>query len=974
MAARKKPRPVHQGKSRSRAAASPPRKQTARAAKEPGRAGRITVVGVGASAGGLEAFTELLGNLSDDTGMAFVLLSHLGDASFLSDLLSRATAMPVRQVGQRTPVEPNHVYVIPPLKYLTIRDGVLTSHPLGSERRPVMVIDHFLLSLAEDQKDRAIGVILSGTGSDGTLGLAAIRGQGGLAFVQDFRSALYADMPSHAASNDGCSDFVLPPGEIAKELGRIARHPLAGDAAAAEVADASELDELLELVQAGAGLDFREYKPATVHRRVTRRMLLNDFHTLPEYVSYARSNPEEIDALHRDILINVTGFFRDPGAFDFLSRKVLPGMVGPDDSKSPIRVWVSGCSTGEEAYTIAILLSEALAKAKSGRRVQIFATDVSEASIRRAREGIYPANIAADVSRARLNRFFVDVNGFYQVKQFVRDMCVFAVQNVIRDAPFSRMDLISCRNLLIYLGSRLQERALATFHYALKPGAFLLLGVSETPGASDLFRQIDKKQRVFMRQDAGDLPTLNLETGFRTRPERHLALPGTGPEDKSDLGREIDRLLVDRWGPAGVLVDSRFDVVEFRGNTGMFLEPAPGRASLNLLRMARESFSTDLRGALQEAHSKGAPVRRDRIRLRTETGEVTVGFEVVPLGKPRFPERHYLVVFQVFSKEEPPAGKPARTKSRASAAENEIGSLRHELVSTRADLRAVIEELEHKNEDLQSANEEILSANEELQSTNEELETAKEELQATNEELTTVNQELNNRNADLDEANNDLVNLLGSVDVIILMIGNDLSIRRFTPNAREVMRLIPTDVGRPLADIKSHLEVSNLEKRILRVIRTMSAEQMEVQDGQGRWYTMRIRPYRTADNRIDGAVLTLVDVTDAEEALRLLLEDTPDFILDIEPMGRVLFINRTLVSLAKEVETGENFLDYLKPKGKPAARACLERVARTGTTAEFRTQGVAGKDPGQRMATRVSAVKKDGVIRALAVKTGGPAL
>ena len=946
------------------------------------KTGSIPVVGIGASAGGLEAFTEVLKNLPDDTGMAFVLISHLGDSSLLSELLGRTTRMPVRQVDRKTPVEPNHVYVIPPRKYLTVKNGALTSRPIASGRRPAMVIDHFLLSLAEDQQDRAIGVILSGTGSDGTLGLAAVRARGGIAFVQEPRSAVYPDMPRHAASDANSSDFVLRPAKIAAELARMAHHPsLRGPAPAlpgARPPDAPGLSPLFELLQATTGMDFHEYKPATIERRVSRRMLLHNVHALSDYLDYIRRNPEEIEALYQDILITVTGFFRDPRTYDFLSRKIISGIVKGRDPHTPIRIWVPACATGEETYSIAICLLEEMGKMRSGAPVQIFATDVSEMAIRKAREGRYPSGIRDQVTPERLGRFFVEIDGFYQVKQGIRDLCVFAVQNVVKDPPFSKMDLISCRNLLIYLGQGLQQRALTAFHYALKPGGILMLGSSETVSATpELFEQPDNKIRIFRKLETSRRPIFDLEPA-RGSKAGSMSSPTQAVSAGPNLGREFDRILVDQYAPPAVLLDSRFEILQLRGDTRLFLQPAPGRASLNILRMARESLVGDLKTALLESRSKGKLIRKQGIVFDSEAGGRTVSFEVIPLGKQGPAQRHYLLVFKTATA--PPQSLQTGKRKRAVSAPGlEIESLQQELLSTRADLQSMITDMEQTNEDLQSANEEVLSANEELQSTNEELETSKEELQATNEELTTVNEELNNRNVDLDTVNNDLINLLASVNVIIVMIGNDLSIRRYTPNAERIMHLIPSDIGRPLTDIRTRLEVPDLDSRVMRVMRDMAAEEQEVQDSDRRWYSMRIRPYRTIDNRIDGAVLTLVDIDDlkrnrdllheSESALRLLVDDLPDFILRAEPLGQVLFINRNVASLAPAFVVGESFFDLLDSGDVKTARRCMQDVISSRDAGEFPASGIAFKKKGTKQVNHILPIIAGGTVMALAVKT-----
>ncbi len=875
-----------------------------------GREDLIPIVGVGASAGGLEAFTQLLAGLPADTGMAFVLVSHLSHQhkSMLTELLSRSTPMLVTQVMKPAKLEPNHVYVIPPNRDLVISDGYIKSKAIADPQRPHMAIDYFFRSLAANRGSRAIAVVLSGTGTDGTLGLAAIKAEGGVTFVQDEKSARYPDMPRSAGRGATAADFVLPPEGISAELTRIARHPYVNEARIARVPEPSgqredEIGKIFTLVRGVTGIDFSHYKPATIKRRISRRMLLHRIESLAQYVKHLRANPEEVESLYHDLLINVTGFFRDPDTFDVLRKKILPKILKNRPPDAPVRVWTPGCATGEETYSIAISLLEALESLGSSPPLQIFGTDVSPVAIRKARDGVYPHNIAMDVSPQRLRRFFVKTADGYQISKGARDLCVFAPQNICKDPPFSRLDLISCRNVLIYLGPALQQRVLATFHYALKPAGFLLLGTSETAGASsELFDVADKKHKIYSKRQTAGQPHFEF-VGRDLEIANRLAAKSIPSQARAaaDLTSETDRLILSKYTPAGVVINEALDIIQFRGQTSAFLEPAQGEASLSLPKMVRQGLLMDLRAAIHQARHTRHAVRKENLRVRLNGGIRQVSLEVVPLTTAKLPEDYYLVLFeQKAAPDSPPpvpAGRSRKGDARLKAAEHETAALREELASTQADLHAIIEEQEAGNEELQSANEEVLSSNEELQSTNEELETAKEELQATNEELTTVNEEMQNRNAELSLLNNDLVNLIGSVDIGILMLGTDLRIRRFTPAAQRVMNLIPGDVGRPLSDIKSNLHHLSLEDMINEVIDTMNAKELEVQDHLGRWYSMRIRPYKTLDNKIDGAVVVLVDINDLKRAFVKLGLLSRLFMVGVDPVlihdieGRILQVN-----------------------------------------------------------------------------------
>jgi two-component system CheB/CheR fusion protein len=735
----------------------------------PRRPAPFPIVGVGASAGGLEAFRQLLGALPADTGMGYVLVQHLDPRheSVLAGLLSQATKMPVSEVKGDVRVEPNRVYVIPPTQDIGIVDGILELVPRSESGRLHMPIDLFLRTLAESQGSQGIGVVLSGTASDGTLGLKAIKAEGGIAFAQEPSSAQFDGMPRSAIAA-GCVDFVLPPEEIAQELTRLGRHPYMAPgerpvlpglarAPAREEDDRTGLDRILSLLKKGAGADFGAYKKTTLRRRIARRMVVNRIETLDAYARHLEGDASEVQALYQDCLIGVTSFFRDPDVFGALSEQVFPLLLDDRPSGAPIRVWVPGCATGEEAYSIAIGLLERAAGVASNPSFQIFATDLSERALDTARAGLYPENIAQDVSAERLRRFFTKVDGRYRISKDIREMCVFAHHDLADSPPFSRMDLISCRNVLIYMEPRLQEKVFAKFHYALNPGGFLVLGTSESLGAAAAFlTPLDEKRRIYARKKTATAPHVLFPAGTRGAEERTMNVPLTPRAAvPSGIPAEADQVLLSRYAPASVVVDDGLDILEFRGDTHPFLEHGRGQASLNLIRMARKGLVLELRQTIQEARRKNAPSRKEGLRIRYRGQLRDVNLEVLPLTGAA--ERCLLVVFETPSGPRMPGSRAAPSKHRTVAAGNrETARLRQETEHAAQLLQKVVEEHDAALEELQSSNEEAVSGNEELQSVNEELQTAKEEIQSANQELGTLNRELEERNVQLGQANDAL--------------------------------------------------------------------------------------------------------------------------------------------------------------------------------------------------------------------------
>ena len=841
------------------------------------------IAAIGASAGGIEAFYELVKNLAPDTGMAFVLIQHLDPKhhSILTDLVSKQTVMPVKEVTDSMRVEPNHVYVIPPNASMTISDHTLQLGPREESRGIHMPIDRFMRSLAEAQGNSAVGVILSGSGTDGTLGMAEIQAQGGVTFAQDEPSAMYGSMPRSAA-NAGCVDYVLPPKAIARELARISHHPYVARPAAETdelvTAENNDLNTIFQLLRRSTGVDFTHYRRTTILRRIQRRLVVHKIDKLPDYVRHIQTHPVEIKALYQDMLINVTSFFRNPPLFDALKSQVFPALVKNRTSDTPLRIWTPGCASGEETYSIAIALLEYFADKGIQVPIQLFGTDISESSIARARNGAYPENIQGDVSAERLHRFFNKVDGRYRISKSIRDMCIFAQHNLLSDPPFSQMDLICCRNVLIYLEPILQSKVISLFHYAMRPGGYLVLGTSEGIGtATTLFATVDRAYKIFSNKATG--PRQVVTFSLNRQPEiggyGNFRLPTKQPEtgwNYIEAQKEFDRRLLSKYAPATVFINEDLEIIHTRGNVSRYLKLAPGRASLSILKMAREGLLIDLRNAISRAKKKNTPVLKHNVQIKNGNGNGVSGasdstrlvnFEVIPISVGNLKELYFMVVFQDVQPaplRKSPSRRTAAVEEDLESATGRIAKLEQELAATREYLQSVIETQEATNKELQSANEEILSSNEELQSTNEELETAKEELQSANEELSTVNDELRDRNVQVTQVNNDVTNLLSSIDIAVVMVGNDLTIRRFTPRAGTILGLLPGDVGRPFLNINPNIEIPDFQKIVLQVLSTSQTTEKEVSGPDGTRYQLRILPYVTMENKMDGAVIMLVDI------------------------------------------------------------------------------------------------------------------
>jgi two-component system CheB/CheR fusion protein len=870
------------------------------------KARSLTVVGIGASAGGLEAFTQLLKNLPPSTGMAFVLVQHLEPThpSHLSDILSKITRMPVTEVHDGLRVEPDQVYVIPPNANMAISHGVLRLTPRGESRGAHLPIDFFLRSLAQDRNRHSIGVILSGTGTDGTLGLAEIKSVGGITFAQDEASAKYPAMPLSAVA-EGYVDLVLPPEAISRELARIGGHPYL----VAAVADGKdpvfagcekEFTRIIDILHASSGVDFTLYRDTTMKRRILRRMALVKQETLPDYLAQLENDPLEAGTLYRDILIHVTRFFRDAKAFEALSVAALPAIWKAKSAEETIRVWVAGCATGEEAYSLAIILCEFQDGREIRRPLRIFASDISESpSLDKARAALYPENIENDVSPERLRRFFTKESGGYRINKDIRDICIFAKHDVTADPPFARLDLISCRNVLIYLSAPLQRRIIPSFHYALNEGGFLILGNSETIGRdTDLFADVDTQHRIYTRKMASlRLPILSSKGRRTDAPVK----PGiiSRPATTSDFQQAADRLVIRRFAPPGVLVNKDMDILQFRGRTSPFLEPPQGGSALNIDTMAQASLSLEIRRALLECGKTGLPVLWKNSGIMHGGTVRLVKVEVHPVRLPAANESCFLVLFEAVEavetveaaettedieavesiqsagtpkKADNPASPQSIRSPRSGPDEEMITVLRSELAAARDYLQTVREHAEAVNEELKASGEEMESSNEELQSTNEELETAKEELQSGNEELATMNEELRTRNLEQAQLNDDLSNLLGSVQIPILILGGDLRLRRFTPAAEKMLHLTGADVGRAISTLKSFNPDLDLGKSVSDVVASQEPSVTDLRGQDGRWYALRLHPYRTSDGKIDGVVAVFLDIDEIKNTQQRLQE------------------------------------------------------------------------------------------------------
>ncbi|HSF19534.1 MAG TPA: chemotaxis protein CheB [Vicinamibacteria bacterium] len=906
------------------------------------------IVGVGASAGGLEALGDLFASIHID-GMAFVIVQHLAPdhESLLAELLSRSSKISVTTAADEVRVEPNHAYVIPPNTDLGIMHGVVHLIEARSGHGPRQPIDFFFRSLAEDQGSSSIGIILSGTGTDGTLGLKAIKAAGGLTFVQEPSSAKYDGMPRSALAS-GHADYCLAPREIAEELTRISRHPalaLLPKPPTPAPAVQEQLGKLFFLVRSEFGNDLTSYKLSTLERRIERRMTMHKIATLRDYLKFVQSSPQELAALYKDMLITVTNFFRDHEPFEALKDRVFPRLIEERGPNAPIRVWVPACATGEEAYSIAICLLEFLEKKGSDSRVQIFGTDIDVDSIQHARRGVYPQNIALDVSADRLNRFFVKKDNDYQVSRRVRDTVVFSNQNILKDAPFSRLDLVSCRNLLIYLQPSAQRKVLRTLHYSLNPIGFLLLGTSESVGDSpDLFSLVDRRTKLYARKPFASSGALDIAFGMPATPD--VAQPAAATRPIVNLQTLSDRKVLELYGPPGVIVNEHLEILHFRGHTGAYLDPMPGAASFNVLRLARPELHMELKRAINRGLSEQVRVMTE-VTFHHDGKASAVALDVVPIQEPETKTRCLLVMFHELTppKEVPVVAVDGDVAPSLAPLAHRIQELERELALTKEYLQDTIEEKESTNEELKSANEELQSSNEELQSTNEELETSKEEMQSTNEELTTVNDELQNRMAELSQMSDDLHNVLSGTDNAVIIVGMDLRIRRYTASAEKLLNLVPGDVGRSISHIDAFVGGAAVEQRVSGVIASLTPVEEEILCTNHRYYALRIVPYKTLDHAIRGAIVSLVDIDVRKKATEITRDvglyaerflgaiGHPLLILDAKL--RIVWANDPYYErfqVTVEETVGSNFPKvWAQPRNDASLREALERTLAEGT-------------------------------------------
>jgi two-component system CheB/CheR fusion protein len=826
------------------------------------------IVGIGASAGGLEALEQFLGHVPAGSGMAFVIVQHLDPTrkGIMPELLQRATGMKVTQVKDRTTVRPDCVYVIPPNKNLSILHGVLHLLKPAAARGLRLPIDFFLRSLAQDQQEHSVGVILSGMGSDGTLGLRAIKEKAGVVLVQEPATAKFDSMP-RSAIDAGLADIVAPVDELPEKiLAYLQRTPLiARTEAALEDKTQSALEKAVILLRAHTGSDFSFYKRNTLYRRIERRMGIHQIHKMAAYIRYLQENSQELDLLFKELLIGVTNFFRDPATWEQLRAQAIPTLLASRSPSQALRAWVPGCSTGEEAYSLAIVLKEAVeeVKPKGQFTIQVFATDLDRDAIDKARHGVFPANIAADVSEERLKRFFTKEERGYRVHKEIREMVIFAPQNLIMDPPFTKLDILSCRNLLIYLTPEVQKKLIPMFHYSLAPGGILLLGSAETIGDyTDLFAPLNSKSRIFRRTESV------LRSEPITFPSSFSAGPPIGPEAQpvskppASLQSLADQLVLQHYAPPAVLANDKGDILYVSGRTGKYLEPAAGKANWNFFAMAREGLRYELADAFQKALRKKGSVVLHGLKVGTNGGEQCVDVTVQRLDESGPLQGLVMIVFTDVAA--PVAAQAAGRPPKPQARSARMAGLEQELLQVRGEARATHEEMQTSQEELRSANEELQSTNEELQSTNEELRTSKEEMQSLNEELQTVNTELQAKVDELSRTSNDMKNLLDSTDIATLFLDKDLNVRRFTPQTTKIIKLIAADAGRPITDLTSDLRYPELAEDAREVLRKLASVEKPIGARDGRWFTVRIMPYRTVDDQIDGVVITFANITVAK--------------------------------------------------------------------------------------------------------------
>jgi two-component system, chemotaxis family, CheB/CheR fusion protein len=836
---------------------------------------RFPVVGLGASAGGLEALRSFFNEVAVNSGMAFIVVVHMApkQPSLMPELLQKVTPVPVSVAKDGQAIEPDHIYVIAPDKEISVFKGKLQLLDV-LDKRATLPIDQFLRSLAHDRGANAAAVILSGTGTDGTLGAKEIKAKGGLVMVQSEDSAGYDGMP-RSATNSGVVDIIVAPEEMPQRLTQYFSHPaLALTKQPAAASDQRDwLNKIFAILRTQIGHDFSLYKKNTLLRRVNRRMELNQIAQDEQYVRYLRENPAEVQALFRELLIGVTNFFRDAASFHALKANILPELLAPLKEDATFRAWIPGCSTGEEVYSLAIVIHELLDTNPNHINLQLFGTDIDDHAIDKARQGLFPASIAADVSDDRLKRFFIKEGDSFRICKEIRDCAIFSVQDLIKDPPFSRLHLLCCRNLLIYLDNDAQKKLLPLFHYTLTPNGILVLGSSESIGGfSNLFTVLDKKWKIFKRRE---VPlALRQQVDFPSGPPTPGmaaggALAAVPADPKVNIAQMTERAILDQFTPTALLVDANGNILHVQGRTGKYLETPSGPPTQNILKMTREGLRIALSSAIRAARSSNQAVRRRNIAVKINGGVQLIDLHVSPQHAPEALSGCLLVVFEDVEAAIAQGSQP-REDDHLSQEATRIAELERELQSTRESHQSSVEELESSNEELKSINEEMQSANEEFQSTNEELESSREELQSLNEELQTVNAELQSKVEELSAIHDDMRNLLNSTRIATIFVDNHMRIRRFTTGATAIINLIQTDIGRPLQHVVTNLSYTAMMDDLGDVLKTLTSREVEVQTTDGAWYKMRILPYRTMDNRIDGAVLTFSSITEQKQAQHIL--------------------------------------------------------------------------------------------------------
>jgi two-component system CheB/CheR fusion protein len=907
---------------------------------------RFPIVGIGTSAGGLEALTLFLGQLPADLGMAYVIVQHLdpNHKGMLPELLQRQTAMPVAQAKDRMKVKANHVYVIPPNKDLSILHRTL--HLLDREVKLglQLPIDFFFRSLAADCKENAVGVILSGMGSDGMLGLRAIKERSGLTLVQEPDSAKFPGMPQSVV-DAGVADIVAVVEELPERIAAYFRQKRQsvpdGDKPASESNSLSALEKVVILLRERTGNDFTLYKKNTLYRRIERRMALHQIDTMGTYVRYLRENPDEVDQLFNELLIGVTSFFRDPAVWEHLRTSALPEMLAEHPSGHAFRAWIPACSTGEEAYSLAMVFKETLAQCKlqGHYSLQIFATDIDAVAIAQARIGLYPANIAGDVSPERLQRYFVEAGKGYQITQEIRDMVVFATQNITMDPPFTRLDILSCRNLLIYLGADLQKKLIPLFHYALNHNGILVLGSAESIGNHQaLFTPLLSRARIYRR--------LNERPSKIDFPIKSLHMPPKFVDDsKFSPAVSNEQLLLEQlrqhFTPAAVLVKADGDILYISGRTGKYLEPAAGKANMNIHAMAREGLRHVLPGAIRHVLGQHVPVKLEGLKVESGGAMQIVDVTVQPVAQQGAPRDKVMIVFADVppppAVEESEKGEADTVGAHQESSRHGAAALAVELQHTRSELQSVSEEAQTVQEELKSANEELQSTNEELQSTNEELTTSKEEMQALNEELQSVNAELEAKMKNMSAVIGDMQNLINSTEIATIFLDTELRIRRFTPFATRLFKLLPLDVGRPLSDIVTELEYEQLLDDATEVLHTLVFSDKTAAARDGRWFKIRIMPYRSLENIISGVVITFIDISEAM-TMGLVLRDVRQVLDEQSASG-----SNKLAELEKILHKAQNILKRLDLEYQGEAAMDTEKMARPEKSGEATKSDNEGK-------------------------------